>query len=142
MSRSSPRNRRTGTLGQHDSGWTVNALAPRRKYVNRHILKELCQAQLSNDEISRVLRVSWDTLDRRYAEAIKAWRTLGPASVRRELFLTAMGDSKGKLGAMIFYLKNYGGMADVARNSEPSKPLDYGNLPIPASQSGTTRKPN
>ena len=92
-----------------------------RKYVNRHILKELCQAQLSNDEISRVLRVSWDTLERRYAEAIKAWRMLGPASVRRELYLTAMGTSKGKLGAMIFYLKNYGGMADKA-----SIPLEDG----------------
>lgn len=108
-------------------------MARPRRYVDRKLLKELCMAQLTNDEIARCLRVSWDTLERRYAEAIKAWRVAGPGSVRRKLYTTATGpdDAPGRMTAMIFYLKNYGGMADNHR-IEDSRPLDFGNLPMPA----------
>ena len=88
------------------------------------------------------MHVSWDTLQRRYAEVIKIWRGQGPMSVRRELYTTAIGSSKGKVPAMIFFLKNYGGMADVIRDGD--KGLEFGNLPVAKefAQSRTVNKPN
>ena len=96
------------------------------------MLKDMCQAQCSNDEIAAALRVSWDTLDRRYAEAIKVWRGEGTMSARRRLFQLGMredpvfnkdgeaiGSKPASVPALIFFLKNYGGMSDVTRNEEP-----------------------
>lgn len=104
-------------------------MAPRRRWIDRKLLKELCQAQCTNDEISGALHVSWDTLQRRYAEVIKIWRGHGPMSCRRELYKIAMGPpSKGKVTSLIFYLKNYGGMADVSK--DVTGQLNLGNLPI------------
>lgn len=104
-------------------------MARKRKYINRQTLKALAQAQLSNDEISTALRVSWDTIARRYAEAINAWRREGVASIRRELYITALGDSKGKVSAMIFFLKNFGGMSDFHRHEHEQ--LEMTGVPIP-----------
>lgn len=115
-------------------------MARRRKYINRITLKALAQAQFSNDEISTALRVSWDTLARRYAEPIKKWRQEGVASVRRELFMTAMGDSKGKVPCMIFFLKNYGGMSDKVDVQE-KRGFELGDLPVPT-EFRTANRPN
>lgn len=54
----------------------------------------------------------------------------GVGSVRRELFVTAMGASKGKTAAMIFFLKNYGGMSD-RHETVAARSADFGNLPMP-----------
>lgn len=108
-------------------------MPPKRRYVDRRQLKELCLAQLTNDEISRILRVSWDTLDRRYAEAIKAWRLQGPGSARRRLYSLGMredavfdkdgneiGSKPASVPSLIFFLKNYGGMSDKHEHSGPN----------------------
>lgn len=117
-------------------------MARPRKYIDRKLMKELALAQLTNAEIARILKVSPDTIERRYAVAIKEWRRIGTGSVRRELFVTAMGQSKGKVTACIFFLKNYGGMSDVVRDGD--KGLECGNLPVAKEfdQSRTVNKPN
>ena len=130
-------------------------MAPRRKWIDRKLLKELCQAQCSNEEIAGALRVSWDTLQRRYAEVIKVWRGAGVMSARRRLFDLGMREDsvfnkQGKeigtrptsVSALIFFLKNYGGMSDVVRDGD--KGLEFGNLPVAKEfdQSRTVNKPN
>ena len=119
-------------------------MAPRRKWIDRKLLKELCLSQCSNEEIAGALRISWDTLQRRYAEPIKIWRGQGPMSIRRKLFVAAEtlstpAQNKASLSAAIFYLKNYGGMADVTRDER--KPLEFGSLPTPE-DTRTASKPN
>lgn len=131
-------------------------MAPRRKWIDRKLLKELCLAQCTNDEIAGALRVSWDTLQRRYAEPIRIWRGAGPMSARRRLYNLGMSDEpivskKGEVvgykptsvTSLIFYLKNYGGMSDVVRDETPR--LGLGDLPIAREfrdQSSGTNKPN
>lgn len=102
-------------------------MARRRKYIDRKLLKALCKAQLTDNEIATALRVDRTTLWRRYATAIKAWKEDGVASLRRKLFVTAQGDDKGAVTAMIFFLKNYGGMSDGPKEK---RELDLGDLPI------------
>lgn len=121
-------------------------MAPKRRYIDRKLLKELCQAQLTGEEIAACLRCSWDTLERRYAVAIKAWRSSGPGSARRRLYKLGMEDNaKGKpnTAALIFFLKNYGGMRDVVETKEP---IGRGNLPShfgsSADNASGTHKPN
>jgi hypothetical protein len=131
-------------------------MAPRRRWIDRNLLKDMCLAQCSNEEIANALRTSWDTLQRRYAEAIKVWRAEGPMSARRRLFTLGMRDDPvfnkdgvaigykpASVPSLIFYLKNYGGMADVVK--EAGKGLDSNGLPIPDEfrhQSQGTNKPN
>lgn len=102
-------------------------MARRRKWLDRKLMKQLAQAQLTNEEIAVCLKVSADTLERRYAGAIKEWKRQGVGSVRRKLFILAMSDEKNAATGMIFFLKNYAGMADVIR--EEPKAADFGNLP-------------
>lgn len=119
-------------------------MARPRKYIDRMMLKELCLAQCTNDEISGALNVSWDVLTRRYGGPIKVWRRQGPMSVRRKLFNVAMSDSKGAVTAAIFYLKNYGGMADVIRDK--GREIEPEGVPIPyefrQDSTAGTDKPN
>lgn len=125
-------------------------MARKRKWIDRKLLKELCLAQLTDEELARCLKVSPDTLTRRYAESIKAWKKQGVASMRRRLFTTAMQDvpilnkegdvigtqpKSGATTAMIFFLKNFGDMADVSRTEERPKGVGFGDLPVPRSQS-------
>jgi hypothetical protein len=119
-------------------------MARKRKYIDRKLMKTLAMCQLTNEEMARCLRVSKDTIERRYAAAIKAWKGLGVSSVRRELYVTALSpaDTPGKMTATIFFLKNYGGLADVTR--EEARIPDFGDLPNPIQQtrSGKVSKPN
>src|ERR1051325_8259706 len=81
--------------------------------LDAELVRELCRAQLTNDEIAVCCKCSPDTLTRRFAEQLKEWKSEGVSSVRRELFKTATDNrASGKTAAMIFFLKNYGGMSD------------------------------
>lgn len=107
----------------------------KRKWIDRKTMKELAMCQLTNEEMARILKVSPDTLERRYAGALKEWKKQGVGSMRRRLYETAMGNSKGAVTAMIFFLKNFGDMADVSRTEERPKGVGFGDLPVPRSES-------
>lgn len=106
----------------------------KRKWIDRKAMKELAMCQLTNEEMARILKVSPDTLERRYAGALKEWKKQGVGSMRRRLYETAMGNSKGAITAMIFFLKNFGGMADQVQTNERPKDLGFGGLPVPDSE--------
>jgi hypothetical protein len=109
--------------------------------IDEDLVHQLANAQLTTAEIAKICGVSKDTIERRFAATLKEWKDEGVGSIRRELYITALGSSKGKVSAMIFFLKNYGGMTDVTK--EQREPLDFGSLPTPESKNtGTTGKPN
>jgi hypothetical protein len=91
-----------------------------RKQINRKMLKQLAQAQLSNGEMAQILGCSPDTLERNFAAVIKAGREHGVGCVRRRLFQTATNARKPNVAAQIFFLKNYGGMKDAQEHSGPN----------------------
>lgn len=105
-----------------------NMARPRKK-LNTKLVRQLAQAQLTTPEIATICGCSADTIERRFAGSLKAWKDEGVGSVRRELFITAMGKSKGKVSSMIFYLKNYGGMSDKHEVTGPDGgPIQHQNL--------------
>lgn len=108
-------------------------MARKRKYIDRKLMKELALCQLTNDEMARALRVSPETLERRYAATIKAWKQQGVGSVRRKLYSRAMDDSNSaSTTSMIFFLKNYGGLNDGLKDHGDNKPLATNGLPQPS----------
>ena len=115
---------------------------PRLK-IDGNLVAELAQAQLTDREIARICKCSVDTLTRHFADTIKENKLEGVGSMRRKLFVTGMGEGKGAITAMIFYLKNYGGMADNQRGEE-IRHLEFCGIPVPGEfdQPGTVNKPN
>lgn len=110
--------------------------------VDWKIVEALCFAQCSRKEILEFLHISEDTLERSakaqfngtLAEFLDQKKLGGVASVRKKLFQQAM---KGSSAAIIFFLKNYGGMAD----DPEKKPMDFGDIPL-GNQSTEAHKPN
>lgn len=120
-------------------------MARPKKELDPKLIEELASAQLTNVEIARICGCEEKTITRRFGERLKRWKEQGVGSVRRELYATAMGNSKGKVTAMIFFLKNYGGMADVKRLEDNRGVTDEG-MPVPYefrdNQPSQTHKPN
>lgn len=107
------------------------------------LVQSLANAQLTNVEIAEICNCEEKTLTRRFGESLKRWKDEGVGSVRRKLFTRAMDDKyPGATTAMIFFLKNYGGMADVTR--EQNRPAETNDIPLPREFSATdsSRKPN
>lgn len=78
-----------------------------RKRLSARVIEQLARAQLTNEEIARICNCSADTLTRRFAERLKAWKSVGVGSARRELYRQGMSRSgAGKTSALIFFLKN------------------------------------
>jgi hypothetical protein len=73
------------------------------------LVRDLARAQLSNQDIAEISGIDEATLERDFGPRLKEWRLKGVASVRRELFLSATGNSKARVAAMIYFLKNYAG---------------------------------
>ncbi len=63
--------------------------------VNEVLLKKLCTIQCTYSELSACLGVSVDTLERRYAEKIKAWKEAGKSSLRHAQWQKAMEGHPG-----------------------------------------------
>src|SRR5579859_2228035 len=82
--------------------------------LDAELVKSFCQAQLTTAEIAVICKCSKDTIERRFAATLKEWKDEGVGSVRRRLFQSALGQIEGasQTTAMIFFLKNYGGMSD------------------------------
>ncbi len=112
--------------------------------LDEDLIRELAKAQLTNVEIAQISGCEEKTITRRYGDRLRAWKDEGVGSVRRRLYMGAMGMLEGtnQTTSMIFFLKNYGGCADVTR--EERKPLEFGSLPtqIVTADLGTTGKPN
>jgi hypothetical protein len=96
-----------------------------RKRVNRKLLKQLAEAQLTMAEISAITKVSVDTLKRNFADVIDLGRESGVGSMKRALFRAGSNTRRPNVAAQRFYLMNYGGMKDAHEHSGP------GGAPIP-----------
>lgn len=86
---------------------------PKTKHVADKIDPEECQKLAAMgctmQEIADFVGCSVDTLERNFAEAINIGRSRGRMSVKRKLYEKAM---TGDLGAIIWWGKNFAGMAD------------------------------
>jgi hypothetical protein len=91
-----------------------------RKPIDLQLVETLSEAQLTVVEISHVVGVSTDTLERRCMEVLKRGRSKGVAHVRRELYACAIGNGRSKAACVIFFLKNYGGCSDNVTITGPN----------------------
>lgn len=82
-----------------------------RYEVDVYVLEELAEIHCTYEEMSRILQVSVDTLQRHFADIIERARSRNRACLRRQLWSTAL--KKDHLGAMIWLskqTKNQGGL--------------------------------
>lgn len=80
-----------------------------RKHVDEILLKKLAAIHCNQDEMSSILGVSVDTLQRRFAAQIKAARDEGKMSLRRKMWEMALN---GNVSLLIWLSKNELGMSD------------------------------
>lgn len=116
---------------------------PRKKLTDKQIkgLEECAEAGCTNEEIAAALDISADTLERRFAGAIKKGKLRGMVSAKRMLF----GMMKGKpfevlpdgrvippvmpsLGARIWFGKQYMGEKDRSEVENNNNNTDSYNL--------------
>lgn len=103
--------------------------------VDLRQLEMLAKIQCTHAEMAAVMGVSEDTLTRRFADQIKAWRLGGKTSLRRAQWTAALGqrDDSGKIVVppnptmMIWLGKNELGQADkselTGKDGAPLTPL-------------------
>lgn len=84
-------------------------MARPRKPVDENLLRKLAAIHCNQDEMSSVLGVSVDTLQRRFAAQIKAARDEGKMSLRRKMWELALN---GNVTLLIWLSKNELGMSD------------------------------
>ncbi|MBN9658642.1 MAG: hypothetical protein J0H49_10725 [Acidobacteria bacterium] len=95
------------------------------------LITDLASYQHSKSEIARLLDISVDTLDRRYAEVYAKGKDSGRSRLRKMMFEQAMG---GSTTMAIFLAKNWLGMSDKQSvelsgpEGEPIKTSSVGNL--------------
>lgn len=95
-------------------------MAPPKKMIDEDQLKKLAAINCSLDEMSDILKISVDTLGRRYADVIKEGRSSGKMSLKRKMFDAAMN---GNITMMIWLSKNMLGYTEKieSKNTEVSK---------------------
>jgi ABC-type glutathione transport system ATPase component len=79
------------------------------KKIDEELLANLSQIHCSIEEMAAILKVSRDTLERRYAALIEENRAKGKSSLRRRLWGLVQKDN---LGAIIWLSKQHLGMSD------------------------------
>lgn len=84
-------------------------MARPRKEIDEDSVKKLAALNCSMEEIGHFVGCSVDTLERRFAEAIKEGRSHGKISLKRKMFDTAMA---GNVSMMIWLSKNLLGYSD------------------------------
>ena len=85
-------------------------------------------------EIAAVTGLSVDTLERRYAEPIKAGREIGKATLRREQYRLAMN---GNPTMLIWLGKQLLGQADKVESYDKGEPFGLGDDPRPRTSNDT-----
>lgn len=89
-------------------------MARPKKEVNEQMLKQLAGIHCTMNEMSAMLGVSVDTLERRYADTIKEARESGKMSLRRAMFKKALD---GNPTMQIWLSKQHLGMVDKQEHS-------------------------
>ena len=79
-----------------------------------------CHAQIPIDELAAKLNCSEELLKQRFGGRLEQWRKQGLAMARQELFWAACS---GKISALIFFLKSYGGLGEPTPRAEPENPV-------------------
>lgn len=102
-------------------------MAPPKKKVDEELLKKLASIMCTMEEMSDILGVSVDTLERRYADLIKEARSKGKMSLRRWQFQAA---EKGNVACLIWLGKQHLGQSEkVELGSNEEKPLTLAYSP-------------
>jgi len=72
--------------------------------IDEEQVKSLCEIQCTNAEIAKIMKVSDDTIERRFAGKLKRWKEEGRSSLRRSMWLSAQ---KGNVTMQIWLSKQY-----------------------------------
>lgn len=95
-------------------------MAPPRKKVDIDLLKTLAGIGCTVEEMASAVKVSKDTLERRYAAVINEGKNNGKMSLRREMYKSAQ---RGNVAMQIWLSKNWLGMRDrIEHSSDPEAP--------------------
>jgi hypothetical protein len=86
--------------------------------IDAETVKKLAALNCSMEEIGHIVGCSVDTLERRFAEAIKEGRSHGKVSLKRKMYDTAIA---GNVTMMIWLSKNLLGYTDKIETKEVSK---------------------
>lgn len=79
------------------------------KKIDEELLASLAQLHCSMEEMSHIIGVSVDTLERRFADFIEQNRSKGKSTLRRRMWGLVQKDN---LGAMIWLSKQHLGMSE------------------------------
>lgn len=79
------------------------------KVIDENLLKKLCQIMCTTEEMAHILGVSPDTLERRFAGAIKEWKSQGKMTLRRWQWQAC---EKGNPALLIWMGKQHLGQVD------------------------------
>lgn len=92
---------------------------PKPKQHDEKLIKSLAEIQCTMIEIASICECSVDTLERRYADIIKAAREGGKASLRRMQYKKAL---EGNTSMLIWLGKHYLGQKESLELSATSEP--------------------
>ena len=92
------------------------------KPVDQDLIYKLAMIHCSNPEISSIVGISVDTLQRRYGDIIQAGKESGKQKLRRKMWQSALN---GNVTMMIWLSKNILGYTDNVLVSEEKKPLPW-----------------
>jgi len=90
-------------------------MARPRKVIDETLLRKLAVIHCNQEEMSSVLGVSVDTLQRRYAAQIKEGRAEGKMSLRRKMWEMALN---GNVSLLIWLSKNELGFSDKVEQKQ------------------------
>ena len=92
------------------------------KPVDENIIFELARLMCTTKEIAGILRISHDTVERRYKDVLEEGRSDAKVGLRREQFRKAM---EGNVQMLIFLGKQYLNQSDVIVNKDENEVLPW-----------------
>lgn len=95
-------------------------MARPKAQIDEEKVELLARAGCSDHTIAHVLGVGERTIQRHFGTRLKEWREVAISDAKLKLFNRALDDTySGSNTALIFWLKNYGGMRDQVGISNP-----------------------
>ena len=92
------------------------------KPVDENIIFELARLMCTNKEIAGILRISHDTVERRYKDVLEEGRSDAKVGLRREQFRKAM---EGNVQMLIFLGKQYLNQSEIVVNKDEHEVLPW-----------------